>query len=285
MDADCRHPANEDLCERFVRIADLLAVQHATPFRVAAYRRGAAVVADLPTPVSDVFERSGVDGLERLPGIGKSLASLIREYVRTGRISLQERLEGSICAEEVLCTLPGLGPTLAHRIHELLGVETLEELECAAADGRLAAVPGFGGRRLEAITASLAARLGRRAPARVRPSAEVVLRVDAMYREAAREGTLPRIAPRRFNPENRAWLPILHTSQEGWEFTALFSNTRRAHDLARTGDWVVIHAERDSQHDQCTVVSERGPGGPYRTIRGREVESRGDETRVRAEPV
>ena len=272
MEATCRHAANEDLCGRLTRIAELLEAQHATPFRVAAYRRAAATVADLPDPICDRFEAGGVELLQRLPGIGSSLASLIREYVRTGHISLQERLEGAVGAEDVLATVPGLGAALAQRIHDVLGIETLEQLECACADGRLAEVRGFGPRRLEAISASLAARLGRRASVHERPSVSALLSVDAEYRAAAAGDRLPRLAPRRFNPEGRAWLPIFHTTREGWDITALYSNTPRAHELRRTHDWVVIYSERAGEHDQCTAVTERGSGGLRRTIRGREVE-------------
>jgi DNA polymerase (family 10) len=272
MDEVCRHPGNQDLCARLERIADLLEVQQATPYRVGAYRRAAATVANLPCPIVDRFEVGGIDALERLPAIGHGIAGLIREYLRSGRISKLERLEGSIGSEEVLASIPGLGPILAQRVHEALGIETLEALECACADGRLAQVPGFGPRRVEAIAASLAARLGRRPGPHDRPSVRTLLSVDADYRVGAANDRLPRIAPRRFNPKGRAWLPILHTTRDGWDMTALYSNTQRAHQLGRTKDWVVIYAEKAGERDQCTVVTERGPGGPRRTIRGREVE-------------
>ena len=207
-------------------------------------------------------------------GIGRSIASLIREYLRSGRITLLERLAGSVSAEDVLATVPGLGPRLAHRVHEEIGIETLEDLECACHDGRLEALRGFGPRRTEAIAASLAVRLGRPAgrlpPARRRPSVAALLEVDAEYRRRAADGELPRIAPRRFNPEGRAWLPVLHTAREGWEMTALFSNTARAHRLGKTDDWVVIYAEREGEQDQSTVVSQGASGSRRRVVRGRE---------------
>lgn len=264
-----RHPANEDLCARLERIADLLEAQEATPFRVGAYRRAAGTVAELRDPIADRFESGGLDALEELPGIGSSIGSLIREYLRSGRISMLERLEGAVSAEDLLVTVPGLGERLAHRIHEELGIETLEDLETACADGRLASMEGFGPRRVEAIGASLAARLGRRREARNRPSARALLSLDREYRERADRDELPRIAPRRFNPQRRAWLPILHTSREGWEMTALFSNTARAHRYGRTHDWVVVYSDRDGEHDQCTIVTDRSG---ERTIRGRELE-------------
>jgi DNA polymerase (family 10) len=272
MRQPCRHPGNRDLCARLERIADLLEVQHATPFRVAAYRRGAATVADLPHAISELFEAGGVEALEGLPTIGRALASLFREYVRTGHISMLDRLEGRVEPHDVLASIPGLGSVLAHRVHDELEIDTLEELECACANGRLAGVSGFGPRRVEAITASLAARLGTRPEAHDRPSVSALLSIDAEYRASAAADRLPRIAPRRFNPLGRAWLPVLHATRDGWDFTALYSNTARAHRLERTGDWVVIHAEKNGEHDQATVVTERRRDGPRRTIRGREIE-------------
>lgn len=41
-------------------------------------------------------------------------------------------------------------------------------------------------------------------------------------------------------PDNEAWLPVMETEREKWDFTLLYSNTKRAHDLDKTHDWVVI---------------------------------------------
>jgi len=148
----------------------------------------------------------------------------------------------------------------------------------AAHDGRLATVPGIGARRVEAIRNALASMLGRLRPApheaAHRPPVAMLLDVDHDYRQASRSGRLPTIVPKRFNPEGRKWLPIMHTSREAWHFTALFSNTALAHQLGRTRDWVVIYFY-DTQHweGQCTIVTERrGPLAGRRVIRGRETE-------------
>ena len=86
--------------------------------------------------------------------------------------------------------------------------------------------------------------------------------------------TFRTIAPRRFNPGGASWLPVLHGERDGWSFTALYSNTARAHDLGRTRDWVVLYWEQDGHEDQCTVVTERtGPQSGRRVVRGREGES------------
>jgi hypothetical protein len=147
----------------------------------------------------------------------------------------------------VLASVPGIGPRLAERLHEELGLSTLEGLEAAAHDGRLETIAGIGEKRIAGIRDSLAHRLGRLRPPPREPSSapplSEVLDVDReyLYKVATRE--LPLIAPRRFNPTGEAWLPILHTTRGARHYTALFSNTARAHRAGRTKDWVVIYGD------------------------------------------
>ena len=118
------------------------------------------------------------------------------------------------------------------------------------------------------------------------PPVDLLLDVDREYREKAKSGELRLIAPKKFNPEGKAWLPILHTERGPWHFTALFSNTPRAHDLKKTDDWVVIFCSAGHHAEsQCTVVTETaGPQRGKRVVRGREREcttiDRQDPTRV-----
>ena len=106
------------------------------------------------------------------------------------------------------------------------------------------------------------------------PSVAVLLDIDREYREKARADELPKIAPRYFNPEHKAWLPMLHTRFGPWHFTVFFSNTARAHDLHRVYDWVVIsYSDPDGAEGQATVVTERrGALAGQRVVRGREPE-------------
>lgn len=277
-------PSNHEIADTLDRIADLLEAQHASPYRARAYRAGARSVRGIETPLASLVARHEKDELESLPKIGKSLAAVIRELVTSGRCRLLERLEGESRPQELFATIPGIGEKLAGRIEADLHIETLEDLELAVHDGRLASIPGFGPRRVRAIRDSLehllrfsGARRARAANAAQRdvvlPDVGVLLEMDRQYREGARRGELRRIAPRRFNPEHRAWLPVLHREIDGWSLTAMFSNTARAHELGRTADWVVVYFEYDGVDGQCTVVTERqGPQSGRRVIRGREAE-------------
>jgi putative hydrolase len=101
----------------------------------------------------------------------------------------------------------------------------------------------------------------------------LILKIDDQYRSKAAKGELKTIAPRRFNIEKKASLPILHVDEEDWLFTAMYSNSARAHELGKTKDWVIIYYERDGDENQCTVVTERsGILKGWRVIRGRESE-------------
>ncbi len=269
---------NRAIANRLRHAAELLEARGENAFRVRAYREAAHVLETLSRDVADILEREGLEGLRRLPRIGPGIASAIAELVRTGRWSQLERLEAEVDPVTLLATIPGLGPELARRIHATLGVRTLEELEAAAWDGRLERVAGIGRRRAAAIRAVLAellsrARPWRRRPPREEPDVATLLALDAEYRRRAAAGELPTIAPRRFNPGGEAWLPILHARRHGWQFTVLYSNTARAHELGRVRDWVVIYFARDAEEGQRTVVTEtRGPLRGRRVVRGREAE-------------
>lgn len=274
------HRLNTQAAEIFRECAEILRHQAANPFRVNAYLRAAETLDALDADVRSLLERDGIDGLVKLPGIGKGLAAAIDEIARTGRLAQLDRLRGEASPEVLFQSLPGIGPKLAREIHDALHIDTFEDLELAAHDGSLAAVPGIGERRAAAIRAGVAAALGRARPSRRRqgpvPPVDLVLEVDADYRRRADAGQLPVIAPRRFNPEGKAWLPILHTDRQGWHFTALYSNTARAHELGRTRDWVVLYFyDEDHREGQCTVVTEtHGPLEGERVVRGREAECR-----------
>lgn len=274
---------NDRVADMLRQAAALLIDQGANPFRASAYRSAADTVAGLALSLREIFEKDGRAGLEALPGIGEGIASAIAEILITGRWNQLERLRGTSDPIGTLQVIPNIGPRLARQIHNTLHVDTLEALETACRDGRLAVVPGIGLRRAAAISAAVTSVLDRRRIAR-RPHAErsraarapieLLLDVDREYRERVRAATLPTIAPKRFNPDGKSWLPILHTSRAAWHFTALYSNTARAHELDKTHDWVVIYAYNDKQAEQqCTVVTEtRGPFRGQHTVRGREPE-------------
>ena len=275
---------NREIARRLDEAADLLEGQRQNPFRVRAYRQAASTLRGLDRSVTEILRGEGPAGLTRIRGIGESLAAHIKELVASGRLAFLDRLRAQVDPEALLASVPGIGPSLASRLHRELLIAGLEDLELAAHDGRLRALGGFGPKRLQSIQDGLAGRLGGRPrrpsplpspPPPPEPSVAELLDVDAEYRHKAERGALPTIAPRRFNPSGEAWLPILHAQRDGRRYTVLFSNTARAHDLGTTRDWVVIYYDDGSGERQRTVVTERqGPLAGRRVVRGREAECR-----------
>jgi putative hydrolase len=267
---------NAQIAGRLEEVARLLQDQGADPYRVAAYVRAAAAVRATPTPLDQIFRDRGLDGLRALPRVGESIARAIRELLIHGRFPMLDRLRGQINPVALLSSVPGIGGVLAERLHDELGLETLADLEAAAHDGRLDTIAGFGAKRLAGVRDSLAHRLGRvQLPARGlgRPSVAELLDVDREYREKAAADQLPRIAPRRFNPMHESWLPILHTRRGPRRYTALFSNTARAHRAGKTRDWVVLYSDNGAGETRHTVITATfGPLRGQRVVAGREDE-------------
>lgn len=266
------------IARRLEEVAELLGAQGANEFRVQAYRRAANTLRRLPKPVEGIYGEEGLEGLRMLAGIGPRLAGAIRDLIQTGRLPALERLRGEMDPVALLGSVPGIGRVTAERLHRELDIDSLHELEAAAHDGRLADVAGIGKKRLAGIIDSLESRLGRARRARFpeetgeHPVSEL-LDVDREYRDLAAAGKLRRIAPRRFNPRAEAWLPILHTERQGRHYTALFSNTARAHSLGKTQDWVVLYLDQGANDGQWTVItSQRGRLRGRRIVRGREAE-------------
>lgn len=113
------------------------------------------------------------------------------------------------------------------------------------------------------------------------PPMDELLDVDREYRQKAAAGELPLIAPERFNPGGDRWLPVLHSRRGPRRYTALFSNTERAHRLGRTRDWVVLYAKDAGGERQYTVItSTHGALRGHRVVAGHERECRAAERRA-----
>jgi DNA polymerase (family 10) len=274
---------NARIAQRLGEMASLLDAQGANPYRATAYRRAADTVVGLPRSVRTIFATAGSAGLDALPGIGPRIAASIAELLQTGRWHQLDRLRGEATPEALFQTIPGVGPELARRMHEELEVDTLEALELTAHDGRLQRLPRVGARRAAAIRAALTQMLDRRRALRHLPGVEhadheapvqLLLDVDSEYRARAAAGSLPTIAPRRFNPDGKPWLPVLHTTRGDWHCTALYSNTARAHELGRVRDWVVLYCEDPShaEHQYTVVTAQHGLLAGRRVVRGREAD-------------
>ena len=162
-----------DVLEEIGRLLDF---KGENTFKVRAYVNAARALADLTEPLETVLAEGR---LREIPGIGAAIADKIATYSETGSIPLLDRLRSEIPAGVLeLVAVPGLGPKRARAAFQALGVASLDDLEKAAASGRLAEVPGFGEKTARTILANLErvrAYTGRWLAAEARPLAERLL--------------------------------------------------------------------------------------------------------------
>jgi DNA polymerase (family 10) len=145
---------NAEIAHVFDRMAALLEIQGANPFRVRAYRNAARTLSGLPRSVADMLAEE--EDLSELPGIGKDLAGKIAEIVDTGRLTILEDLEREIPPGLVdLTALRGLGPKRVRALYEELGVRDLADLQRAATKQRIRGLSGFGVKTEQGILEAL----------------------------------------------------------------------------------------------------------------------------------
>ena len=126
---------NADIAAIFDEIADLLEIQGENPFRIRAYRNAARQMESMGVPAADMVAKG--EDLTELPGIGDDLAAKIREIVETGKCRALEKLHRQLPPTLTeLLKIPGLGPKRVKTLYQQLKVNTLEQLERAARDGK-----------------------------------------------------------------------------------------------------------------------------------------------------
>src|SRR3954471_626237 len=133
---------NRELADRLDGFASLLELADATPYTGRAYRRAAETIRASPAPVADLV-RSG--RVRELRGIGPGIETRLRELVETGEIAELTELERELAPDLIgLGRYLGLGAKRSMELARALDVRSADEFRAAAAEGRLAAVPGIG---------------------------------------------------------------------------------------------------------------------------------------------
>jgi DNA polymerase (family X) len=136
------------------QIASYLEFKGENPFRVRAFTAAAKSVLGFPGEL-DVGITDGT--LAQTKGIGPAILQIVTELVNTGRSALLDELHADVPTGLVdMLGIPGLGVAKVRQIQETLGIESLPDLEEAARDGRLAALPRFGQRTAEKILKGIA---------------------------------------------------------------------------------------------------------------------------------
>ena len=146
--------SNAEVADRLESFGSLLDLSGAQPYSSRAYRRAAEMIRETKAPIADLV-RAG--RARELRGIGPGIEARLRELVETGRIAELDDLEREVAPELVgLGRMLGFGPKRATEIARALDVRTVDEFRAAAAEGRLAEVPGIGPKTEAKLLAGLA---------------------------------------------------------------------------------------------------------------------------------
>ena len=141
---------NDEIAQLFENMAVLLEMKGDSIFKIRAYQRAARTIENLSFSL-DKAVHDGTD-LKTIPGVGKAISDKIRELLSTGQVSTHQKLLTEL-PEGVLdlMAIPGIGPKSAMLFAQELGVNTVEALEAAVNDGRVASLPRMGKKTADAV--------------------------------------------------------------------------------------------------------------------------------------
>ncbi len=143
-------PTNDEIAQLFQNLGALLEMKGDSAFKIRAYRRAAETIHQLTVPLAQAVQEG--QKLTGIPGIGKAISDKIHELVTTGKVQTYERAKSEVPEGALdLLAIPGIGPKTAMLIGTELGISTVEGVEQAAADGRLATLPRMGKRAADSI--------------------------------------------------------------------------------------------------------------------------------------
>ncbi len=132
----------EQVAEILVEIGTLLELKGENPFKTRAYTNAARTIESLTEPLARVIEEKRLGDIK---GIGDALQQKITELVTTGKLKYYEDLKASLPPGlTAMLQIPGVGPKKVKAVYDKLGVDSIEKLEAACKDGRVATLDGFG---------------------------------------------------------------------------------------------------------------------------------------------
>lgn len=134
---------NIEIAEKFTKLANLLEIEGANPFRVRAYRNAARTIATLGQETADLIAKD--EDLTSLPGIGDDLADKIKTIVKTGELPILKQIQSRLPAVlNELMNIEGLGPRRIQILYKKLKIKNLRDLKQKIKAGRVRDLKGFG---------------------------------------------------------------------------------------------------------------------------------------------
>jgi len=140
---------NSEIAKVFEDIADLLELKGENPFKIRAYQKAVRSIEHLPVEVEQLVAEGK---LREVPGIGEAISKKITELVTTGKLEYYEKLKAEFPEGiSTLLDIPGVGPKTAMLLSRELNIKSIDELEAAIVDGRVAHLYRMGDKTTENI--------------------------------------------------------------------------------------------------------------------------------------
>jgi DNA polymerase (family 10) len=128
---------NSEAAKVFQDIADLLELKGENVFKIRAYQKAARAIDYHPRELEAMIEEG--EDLQSIPGVGEAIAKKAVELITTGKLGYYENLKAEFPKGITnLLDIPGIGPKTANKLSSELGITSVDELEQAIKDGRVA---------------------------------------------------------------------------------------------------------------------------------------------------
>lgn len=135
---------NNEIAKVLYEIAEYLAMDNVA-FKPQAYEKAAVIIDDLEKEIEEIYKKEGFKGLEKIPTVGKGIAKVIEELLKTGKTGEHERLKKKTPVKlSELTAVEGVGPKIIKKLYQELKVRNLNDLERVAKAGKIRNLEDFG---------------------------------------------------------------------------------------------------------------------------------------------
>ncbi len=246
---------NTEVAQFLQEIADLLEIKQESPFKIRAYRKAVRSIEHLPVELEQLLKE---DRLREVPGVGEALEKKITELLQTGHLKYYEDLRAGFPEGTVtLMQIPGIGPRTALRLATELGIVSVEELEAAILNGRVAEMFRMGDKSADNILRHIQSLRTRdkRIPIGIAlPLAEEIM--DALQQCCHLSHLTPAGSLRRFRETIRD-IDLMGTAEDASPIIEAFTRLPQAREvMARGVTKASIYTYRDIQIDLRVVEHE-----------------------------
>ncbi len=144
---------NSTIAEMLDEIADMLDLEGVERrFEVLAYRKAAQTISALQEDIGELYKKRGLEGLMELPGVGKSIAGSIEEYINTGHMGKYDDFKKRYPVDfKELTKIQGMGARKAYKLYKALKIRNMSDLRKALEKHKISKLEGFGEQSEEQI--------------------------------------------------------------------------------------------------------------------------------------